>query len=139
SPHFPSPHINNGTHDVIRERRQKLADFLVTIVKVYTHLEVLLKFPGYPHLQNVFLHLQRFLDVPPPWKSSAISEGPYIPKCVRRIPSAVYSKMVKLRCGHSFHDDCVESWLRFSVTCPVCRRALHEKLSGTLTYELWVL
>ncbi|OWZ01710.1 TRAF-interacting protein [Phytophthora megakarya] len=38
--------------------------------------------------------------------------------------------MVKLPCGHSFHDHCILSWLRFSVTCPVCHRTIHEKFSG---------
>jgi hypothetical protein len=30
----------------------------------------------------------------------------------------------KTRCGHSFHGDCIDQWLRKNVTCPVCRVAV---------------
>ena len=43
------------------------------------------------------------------------------------IPTKVeISKTGKLKrvlaCGHSFHDHCVEQWLKKSATCPVCRK-----------------
>ncbi|CAN6246240.1 unnamed protein product [Urochloa humidicola] len=31
------------------------------------------------------------------------------------------------RCGHGFHSDCVDSWLRKSRRCPVCRAETVEQ------------
>ncbi|KAG6503516.1 probable E3 ubiquitin-protein ligase ATL44 [Zingiber officinale] len=31
---------------------------------------------------------------------------------------------VLLQCGHGFHRDCVDVWLRSSASCPSCRRSL---------------
>ena len=29
-------------------------------------------------------------------------------------------------CGHDFHKECVQTWLKNSNTCPCCRAALHD-------------
>lgn len=33
------------------------------------------------------------------------------------------TKLVKLPCGHHFHEDCVIDWFNTSTTCPLCRQA----------------
>jgi hypothetical protein len=32
----------------------------------------------------------------------------------------------KLRCGHVYHVDCIEKWLKTSRTCPLCREGVSE-------------
>ena len=31
---------------------------------------------------------------------------------------------VKMKCGHIFHEHCIDTWLEESTTCPLCRRDL---------------
>jgi hypothetical protein len=30
-------------------------------------------------------------------------------------------------CGHTYHGDCIQSWLTMSVRCPVCRHDIREQ------------
>lgn len=36
-------------------------------------------------------------------------------------------ELVELRCNHRFHGECVDSWLRVDVVCPLCRADLREE------------
>ena len=34
-----------------------------------------------------------------------------------------YKDKAVLECGHTFHSECIESWMKRSFSCPLCRRA----------------
>ena len=33
-------------------------------------------------------------------------------------------EMTVLKCGHSYHENCIVPWLKMSVYCPTCRQDL---------------
>jgi hypothetical protein len=52
--------------------------------------------------------------------------------CTICLDSLVLNEAVFLDCLHSFHDDCVEAWLRMSNICPVCRYPVNGPTSNIL-------
>ena len=49
--------------------------------------------------------------------------------CVICFADYVVGDMVtELPCGHSFHAECCETWLKKSFTCPLCQRGLCWKM-----------
>ena len=34
-------------------------------------------------------------------------------------------KLVKLHCNHTFHHNCIQTWIQKSNTCPLCRQTVH--------------
>lgn len=45
------------------------------------------------------------------------------PICLNQI-----EKYPCIKCGHAFHWKCLSSWLSRSVTCPICRTKITDKL-----------
>ncbi|KAK1944317.1 E3 ubiquitin-protein ligase [Phytophthora citrophthora] len=132
---FPRKHLRFDNEPIIRERCQKLADFVLTLLTAYVYLEVLVGPMGCPHSvlnsgENdpwvLFRDTERFLEIPLRWRTmEALSErtmlSTEVPEHVEAIGSVT---MAGLPCGHTFHDDCIILWLRSNGTCPVCRRSI---------------
>ena len=36
------------------------------------------------------------------------------------------TEMIQLKCGHCFHVDCVQNWLKVNATCPTCRLSVRN-------------
>lgn len=43
----------------------------------------------------------------------------------RNINNNIGDKWIKLNCSHQFHEDCLNEWLPFQKTCPMCRREIN--------------
>lgn len=44
--------------------------------------------------------------------------------CLENIYPA--TEMIQLKCGHCFHIDCVQNWLKVKATCPTCRLSVRN-------------
>jgi hypothetical protein len=42
--------------------------------------------------------------------------------CICCCEFVAHDKLMKLRCGHEFHVECIETWLRAKRACPVCKQ-----------------
>lgn len=74
---------------------------------------------------------------PPPTKDSVIKELPRIEVtekqvseklecCVCKSEFVLKEKVIKIPCGHIFHEDCIIPWLKRANNCPVCRFELES-------------
>ncbi|KQK20665.1 RING-H2 finger protein ATL39 [Brachypodium distachyon] len=41
--------------------------------------------------------------------------------CIEKLAKGTTARLMP-RCGHMFHMECVDTWLRSQATCPLCRR-----------------
>ncbi|KAJ5719004.1 hypothetical protein N7493_007459 [Penicillium malachiteum] len=64
------------------------------------------------------------LDLLPqqPADATIIAENPSCPICTEAYEVEV--PILTLPCGHLFHEQCVQIWLRRSSSCPLCRRVI---------------
>jgi hypothetical protein len=42
----------------------------------------------------------------------------------------------KMKCGHYFHKDCVDEWLKLNRNCPLCKRDIEESAGGRRSMTL---
>ena len=46
--------------------------------------------------------------------------------CIAEVAAGEAARVLP-RCGHAFHDECVDMWLRSHSTCPLCRCAVVDE------------
>ncbi|KAE8719965.1 Muscle M-line assembly protein unc-89, putative isoform 1 [Hibiscus syriacus] len=53
------------------------------------------------------------------WIESSSRDVEYCVVCISEVSKG--EKLGWLRCGHGFHDGCIDAWLKVGTTCPICR------------------
>ncbi|GBN97148.1 hypothetical protein AVEN_162876-1 [Araneus ventricosus] len=62
-------------------------------------------------------------------KAPAPSQGKEkVAECCVCLDTTRCRKMKPLRCSHSFHERCINSWLERNKTCPLCRMSVYNCL-----------
>ena len=59
--------------------------------------------------------------------ASAAAAPPMKLICTICLDEADGSSDVTTQCGHTFHRDCLQSWLDVGSSCPVCKRHLNRR------------
>jgi hypothetical protein len=62
-------------------------------------------------------------------KDSTHEDGPHCSICLCEYEEG--DDVVKLPCGHLYHDDCISSWTSNHVKCPLCNYDLEAASDGT--------
>lgn len=44
--------------------------------------------------------------------------------CICQEPLCIDQQVLKLACDHSFHDECLLTWLNIEKACPLCKKSL---------------
>lgn len=52
------------------------------------------------------------------------------PVCLEKL-----GKGEQLKCGHRFHNACIDKWLERDSRCPMCRADTREKFTVTINYN----
>lgn len=60
--------------------------------------------------------------------NNALIEPPSETICVICIEPVHSDAISVTRCGHAFHDECIEQWLHVDPRCPICRGAQHPQV-----------
>ncbi|TMW57625.1 hypothetical protein Poli38472_003550 [Pythium oligandrum] len=79
-----------------------------------------------PHLKNCAPANKEIMEQLAKWRVSHTPDQHT--QCVICMNDA--SEVIELPCGHQFHQDCIESWLKMRSTCPTCRHQLPKAFSG---------
>ncbi|CAL4978553.1 unnamed protein product [Urochloa decumbens] len=56
------------------------------------------------------------------------------PVCLGQVEAGEKARRLP-KCGHSFHAECVDAWLRAHSTCPMCRAAVGQAAATTATKQ----
>ena len=53
------------------------------------------------------------------------NHSPNCPICIEKLVS---KKTQIVHCGHEYHHECIEKWLKTDNTCPLCRRLIDHEI-----------
>lgn len=80
---------------------------------------------GFPGFSKVASSLLAVIPVDP-----GSTEGLECSICLEVHEAAARGSWSRLRCGHTFHEDCIAQWLQREARCPLCRRDLLSSAPG---------
>lgn len=85
-------------------------------------------------LDNINIHINEISEISEINEINEISEYPYIIgphdnewTCVICLEEQ-YHSVIKFKCGHSFHKQCILDWIKIKNMCPICKSKLEKPL-----------
>lgn len=72
----------------------------------------------------------------PPFIVSVEKKEEDTQECPICLDSISERKIRTLKCGHKFHDDCINIWKKEATTCPYCRAKINDDYDWQLSIHL---
>lgn len=68
-----------------------------------------------------------------------LSEDNIDNECVICLENLESKRTRILKCGHEFHEHCINSWNSIQVTCPICRSITVSTFKGYIIPTIWCM
>jgi len=119
--------LNVSFHRTMDSREITRRALLSMIAELYEEIYQVEEVTAPQYTYTALRRCDECLEVP---IDRSLEQNPSPEKCSICLEEGTDTRLVK--CSHTFHGECIRTWLADNVTCPLCRESVHacEKCDG---------